>query len=128
MRLLRLSDRLDFHRSLGSSLRSSPRRDFGVRASAHFPKQRLVIEPNCLTDFYNILFSGTMSGVRAILQLTTPSGEQLLLHTLYVLGPCLFICTSCSLVCTNKIDRIHLYLCLSKNKVLLITDTMGRGL
>ena len=35
---------LDFHRSLGSSLRSLPRRDLG-RSAGSFPEQRLIIEP-----------------------------------------------------------------------------------
>ena len=39
--------RLDFCRSLGSGLRSSPKRG-GARA--HFPKQRLVIEPSTFAD------------------------------------------------------------------------------
>lgn len=43
-----------------------------------------------LTEFF-VLFSGYMNGVRAMLQLTMPSGEQLLPHTLYVLEPLMFI-------------------------------------
>ena len=49
-------DRLDFHRSLVSGPRSSPRREFGdgeggrEGTRAHIPEQRLVIETNILTQ------------------------------------------------------------------------------
>lgn len=51
--------------------------------SVQWPYQ--IAYPYTLTEFL-VLSSGSMSGVRAMLQLTMQSGEQLLPLTLYVLS------------------------------------------